>query len=37
MLLVDGQPITALDIEQRSKFIKMSTHQTPTRQEVING
>jgi len=37
VLLVDGQPITALDIEQRSKFIAMSTHKTPSRQEVIDG
>jgi peptidyl-prolyl cis-trans isomerase SurA len=36
VLLVDGQPITALDIEQRSKFIAMSTHKTPARQEVID-
>jgi peptidyl-prolyl cis-trans isomerase SurA len=37
VVLVDGQPITALDIEQRSKFIAMSTHKTPSRQEVIDG
>jgi peptidyl-prolyl cis-trans isomerase SurA len=37
VLLVDGQPITALDIEQRTKFIAMSTHRTPSRQEVIDG
>ena len=37
VLLVDGQPITALDIEQRTKFIEMSAHRTPTRQEVIDG
>jgi peptidyl-prolyl cis-trans isomerase SurA len=37
VLLVDGEPITALDIEQRSKFITMSTHKTPSRQEVIDG
>ncbi len=37
VLLVDGEPITALDIEQRTKFIIMSTHKTPTRQEVIDG
>jgi peptidyl-prolyl cis-trans isomerase SurA len=37
VLLVDGQPITALDIEQRSKFITMSAHKTPTRQEVIDN
>jgi peptidyl-prolyl cis-trans isomerase SurA len=36
VLMVDGQPITALDIEQRSKFMIMSTHKTPTRQEVID-
>jgi len=37
VLFVDGQPITALDIEQRSKFIFMSSHKVPTRQEVIDG
>jgi peptidyl-prolyl cis-trans isomerase SurA len=37
VLMVDGQPITALDIEQRSKFIAMSTHTTPGRQQVIDG
>jgi peptidyl-prolyl cis-trans isomerase SurA len=37
VVLVDGQPITALDIEQRTKFIMMSAHRTPTRQEVIDG
>ena len=36
VLLVDGQPITALDIEQRTKFVTMSTHKAPTRQEVID-
>jgi len=35
--MVDGQPITARDIETRTKFIILSTHQTPTRQEVIDG
>ena len=34
--LVDGEPITALDIEQRSKFILMSTQKTQPRQEVLN-
>lgn len=37
VVLVDGMPITALDIEQRTKFIELSTHRTPTRQEVIDG
>jgi peptidyl-prolyl cis-trans isomerase SurA len=36
-VLVDGEPITALDIEQRSKFMQMSTHKVPTRQEVIDS
>jgi peptidyl-prolyl cis-trans isomerase SurA len=37
VVMVDGQPITARDIETRAKFINMSTHQTPSRQEVIDG
>jgi peptidyl-prolyl cis-trans isomerase SurA len=36
-VLVDGQPITSLDIEHRSKFMEMSTHKAPARQEVIDG
>jgi peptidyl-prolyl cis-trans isomerase SurA len=34
--LVNGQPITALDIEHRAKFIQMSTNKVPARQDVIN-
>jgi peptidyl-prolyl cis-trans isomerase SurA len=34
-VLVGGSPITTYDIEQRSKLIQLSTHKTPTRQEVI--
>lgn len=37
VVLVDGQPITELDIEHRAKFIEMSTRKAPTRQEVINN
>jgi peptidyl-prolyl cis-trans isomerase SurA len=37
VVLVDGQPITALDIEQRSKFITLSAHRTPSRQEVLDA
>jgi peptidyl-prolyl cis-trans isomerase SurA len=37
VLLVNGQPITSLDIEHRAKFIEMSTHKPPARQEVIDG
>src|ERR1700689_4783845 len=35
--LVDGEPITALDIEQRSKFLQMSTQKAPARQDVIDA
>jgi peptidyl-prolyl cis-trans isomerase SurA len=35
--LVDGEPITALDIEQRAKFIQMSANKTPSRKEVLDG
>ncbi|HYA04259.1 MAG TPA: peptidylprolyl isomerase [Xanthobacteraceae bacterium] len=37
VLLVDGEPITTLDIQHRSKFIEMSNHKPPSRQEVINS
>jgi len=37
VLLVDGEPITSLDIDQRAKFIEMSTHKKPARQEVIDN
>jgi peptidyl-prolyl cis-trans isomerase SurA len=36
IVMVNGEPITALDIEQRTKFVLMSTHKEPSRQEVIN-
>jgi peptidyl-prolyl cis-trans isomerase SurA len=35
-VMVNGEPITAYDIEQRSKLTEISTHKTPTRQEVID-
>jgi len=35
--LVDGEPITALDIEQRAKFIQMSTQKAPTRKEALDS
>jgi peptidyl-prolyl cis-trans isomerase SurA len=34
--LVNGEPITALDVTQRSKLIQVSTHKTPPRQEVLD-
>jgi peptidyl-prolyl cis-trans isomerase SurA len=36
VVLVDGVPITALDVDHRSKFIEMSTHKAPARQEVLD-
>ncbi len=35
VVLVNGSPITAYDIEQRSKFIQLSAQKTPSRQEII--
>jgi peptidyl-prolyl cis-trans isomerase SurA len=35
--LVNGQPITALDVEYRSKFMQLSTKKVPARKEVIDG
>jgi peptidyl-prolyl cis-trans isomerase SurA len=36
MVVVNGSPITAYDIEQRTKLIATSTHKNPARQDVIN-
>jgi peptidyl-prolyl cis-trans isomerase SurA len=36
VVIVNGDPITAIDIEQRSKFIQLSTQKTPARQDVLN-
>jgi peptidyl-prolyl cis-trans isomerase SurA len=36
VVIVNGEPITALDIEQRSKLNQLSTHKTPARQEVLD-
>jgi peptidyl-prolyl cis-trans isomerase SurA len=33
--MVNGSPITTYDIEQRSKFLQLSTQKTPARQEVL--
>src|SRR5277367_4742202 len=35
-VMVNGEPITNYDIEQRGKLIALSTHKTPERQQVIN-
>jgi peptidyl-prolyl cis-trans isomerase SurA len=37
VLLVNGEPITNFDIAHRQKFIEMSTHKPPTRQQAINS
>jgi peptidyl-prolyl cis-trans isomerase SurA len=36
VVIVNGTPITALDIDQRTKLNTLSTHKTPTRQEVLD-
>ena len=37
VLLVSGQPVTVLDIQHRAKFMEMSTHKEPARQDVIDS
>jgi peptidyl-prolyl cis-trans isomerase SurA len=37
VLFVNGSPITDLDITHREKFMEMSSHKKPARQEVINS
>jgi peptidyl-prolyl cis-trans isomerase SurA len=34
--LVNGEPITAVDIAMRTKLLQLSTHRVPTRQEVLD-
>src|SRR3954447_21559932 len=36
VVVVNGDPITAVDIAQRSKLLQISTHREPARQEVID-
>jgi peptidyl-prolyl cis-trans isomerase SurA len=36
VVVVNGSPITAIDITQRSKLIQISTHKAPARQEVLD-
>ena len=36
VVMVNGEPITNMDIEQRTKLTFMTTHKQPNRQEVIN-
>src|SRR6516165_8977633 len=37
VVLVNGSPITDLDIAHREKFLEMSNHKKPSRQEVIDS
>jgi peptidyl-prolyl cis-trans isomerase SurA len=36
VVVVNGDPVTAIDIAQRTKLLQVSTHKTPTRQEVLD-
>src|SRR5262249_40041857 len=36
VVMVNGEPITSMDIEQRSKLTFMTSHKQPPRQEVID-
>jgi peptidyl-prolyl cis-trans isomerase SurA len=36
VVMVNGEPITNMDIEQRSKLTQLTTHKQPNRQEVID-
>src|SRR6476619_6625436 len=36
VVMVNGEPITSLDIEQRSKLMFLTTHKQASRQDVIN-
>jgi peptidyl-prolyl cis-trans isomerase SurA len=33
--LVNGDPITALDVAQRMRLVELMTHKTPTRQDAL--
>ncbi len=37
VVFVNGQPITALDIEHRAKFMQMSSKKVPARREVLDS
>jgi peptidyl-prolyl cis-trans isomerase SurA len=35
VVMVNGEPITSLDIDQRSKLLQLTTRKTPSREEVL--
>src|SRR6202167_1917754 len=37
VVFVNGQPITTLDVEHRSKFIQLSTKKPPSRKEALDS
>jgi peptidyl-prolyl cis-trans isomerase SurA len=36
VVIVNGEPITAVDVAQRSRLIALSSHKSPPREEVVN-
>jgi peptidyl-prolyl cis-trans isomerase SurA len=36
VVVVNGEPITAYDVEQRTRLMQLATHKAPARQEVLN-
>jgi peptidyl-prolyl cis-trans isomerase SurA len=36
IVFVNGEPITAMDIDQRSKFVQVTTQKSPSRQEILD-
>ena len=36
VVFVNGEPITALDVDQRIKLVEVSSHKVPTRQEALD-
>jgi peptidyl-prolyl cis-trans isomerase SurA len=36
LVMVNGEPITSYDVDQRSRFVQISTHKTPARQQIID-
>src|SRR6516162_10665247 len=37
VVVVNGDPITAIDVAQRTKLLALSTHRNPERQEVVDN
>jgi len=37
VVVVNGDPVTAIDVAQRTKLLALSTHRNPSRQEVVDN